>query len=387
MTDKIINDKQKVFFPNLDGLRFVCFLLVFFHHWNLNCAVAIHDSKIRNVFNFLFQNGNIGVNIFFVLSGFLITFLLIKEKEFKKKISLRYFYIRRIFRIWPLYYLIIAICFVFYPLIKFGLLHLVTESSNFYYYLAFASNFDVIKSYPQMPDVLPVIVLWSVSVEEQFYLVWPILLKYFSIGNYRYIFISIILFTLFFRYMHLGHNEHDFAIRYFHTFSVIGDMAMGGLMAYYCSFENKIFAYIKNMPRFHIVFLYSLILFLILFKKEIFQVDFFVVFERAILAIFFAIIIAEQNFAKNSFFKFSSYKKVSMLGVYTYGLYCLQFFGILIVQRAFFKLGFDLGYALVNLAGCIFALLLIILLSKGSYHFFEKYFLKMKDRFAIITQK
>jgi len=57
---------------------------------------------------------------------------------------------------------------------------------------------------------------------------------------YKYIFISIVVFTLFFRYMHLWHDQHDFALRYFHTFSVIGDMAIGGLMAYYCSFENKI---------------------------------------------------------------------------------------------------------------------------------------------------
>src|SRR6218665_826495 len=98
-------EKSKLFFPNLDGLRFICFLTVFLYHWNLTCGTRISNETARGVINFFFHNGNVGVNIFFVLSGFLITFLLIKEKTLKNDINLKNFYIRRILRIWPLYYL------------------------------------------------------------------------------------------------------------------------------------------------------------------------------------------------------------------------------------------------------------------------------------------
>jgi peptidoglycan/LPS O-acetylase OafA/YrhL len=115
MKENIIKEtKQKIFFPNLDGLRFICFLLVYLYHWNLNCALAIENTSVRNSFNFLFGNGNIGVNIFFVLSGFLITFLLIKEKEFSGGVHLKHFYVRRILRIWPLYFLIVVKSYYLY---------------------------------------------------------------------------------------------------------------------------------------------------------------------------------------------------------------------------------------------------------------------------------
>ena len=117
-----------------------------------------------------FKNGNIGVNIF-CFKRVPNNFFTYKRKRIKKDISLRYFYLCRIFRIWPLYYLIVIICFIFYRLIKYGSINLITDSLSIYYYLGFVSNFDVIKTFPQMPNVLPFIVLWCISVMEQFYLI------------------------------------------------------------------------------------------------------------------------------------------------------------------------------------------------------------------------
>lgn len=387
MPEKVLSPKQKLFFPNLDGLRFICFLMVFLYHWNLNCALAIKNTFVKNTFNFIFQHGNVGVNIFFVLSGFLITFLLIKEKEWKADINLRNFYIRRVLRIWPLYYLIVITGMIIYPLIKYGTLHSGNDGSNLYYYLAFASNFDLIHIWPQMPDVLPVVVLWSVSVEEQFYLVWPVILKYFPIKLYKYIFLVIIAGTLVFRIFHTGHTEQEYAMRYFHTFSVIGDMAIGGLLAYYCSFQSKFLKWVTNIPRPHIIAIYVITLLVILYKKQVFYSEIPLVFERIILSSLFGFIIIEQNFSKHSFFKFSSFRLISKLGIYTYGLYCLQFVGILVVQKLLIKTRLGLGSSWINIAGCLLALCLLIIISMASYHLFEKYFLRWKDRFAVITKK
>src|SRR3954471_4714452 len=111
--------KEKIFFPNLDGLRFVSFFLVFLYHTYMTFFNNIRDSS-PDAFDYiqrLFQNGNLGVNFFFVLSGFLITFLLIREKEYTGKIHVGHFYMRRILRIWPLFYLCVFIGFVIFPMV------------------------------------------------------------------------------------------------------------------------------------------------------------------------------------------------------------------------------------------------------------------------------
>ena len=94
-----------IYFANLDGLRFLSFLMVFLHH------TVVYDINIKGTF---FERllttvgyGGSGVSIFFVLSGFLITYLLLQEKEANGKINISFFYIRRGLRIWPLYYLVI----------------------------------------------------------------------------------------------------------------------------------------------------------------------------------------------------------------------------------------------------------------------------------------
>jgi peptidoglycan/LPS O-acetylase OafA/YrhL len=378
--------KQKIFFPNLDGLRFICFLLVYLYHWDLNCAAAINNDTVRNGFHFLFRNGNIGVNIFFVLSGFLITYLLIKEMEMSHTVHLKNFYIRRLLRIWPLYYAIVAICFLAVPFLAAAPQIDNGASSNLILYLVFGGNFDLIRLWPQLPNVLPLVVLWSVSVEEQFYVVWPIVIKWASKAYLKYVFGAIVLLTILFRTQYTGDTDHDYSMRYFNTFSVIGDMAIGGLMAYYSSYESKLLSYIKNMSKLSIVLLYGITLALILYKQELLGGKVLLIFERLIFAILFAVIIVEQNVAQHSFFKFRSFKTMSKLGIYTYGLYCLQFFPILMVQKLFYKVGWGLGGSITNLIAATLSLLLLIALSMASFHLFEKYFLKWKDKFAIITK-
>ena len=100
------NMAKQVFFPNLNGLRFVAASLVMICHieqWKgLN---GLH----RSLLPFFDKIGSLGVTLFFVLSGFLITYLLLTEKQDKGTINVKKFYLRRVFRIWPLYYLIIII--------------------------------------------------------------------------------------------------------------------------------------------------------------------------------------------------------------------------------------------------------------------------------------
>ena len=100
---------EKIFFKNLDSIRFIAALMVFIGH---AISPSYQYLPIKNTFwekllNTA-SNAGTGVSMFFVLSGFLITYLLISEYELNRKISIQKFYMRRVLRIWPLYFLIVA---------------------------------------------------------------------------------------------------------------------------------------------------------------------------------------------------------------------------------------------------------------------------------------
>lgn len=381
--------KAKIFFPNLDGLRFISFFVVFLYHSLLSILSYLKDAspRVYHVAEFLFRHGNLGVNFFFVLSGFLITYLLIKEKEFTGRIHVPNFYVRRILRIWPLYYLCVAVGFIGFAILKKMTGEPVMENANPWYYIFFSANFDIMHTWPEKPDALLLSVLWSVAVEEQFYLTWPLILSIVPLNRIRYVFPAIMAFALIFRAFYTGGDDHDFAVRYFHTFSVIGDMALGGLFAYLVSYENKFKSYITHMSRPVIVMIYILTLVFTLFKDDIFVPGVAVVFERMVIASLFGLIILEQNYSKNSFYKMGKLKTISNLGVFTYGLYCLHFLGLYFAIKIMNIMRLDGSLNAVAFSMILLALLLSIGISLMSYHFYEKWFLRLKDKFAFIVKK
>jgi peptidoglycan/LPS O-acetylase OafA/YrhL len=114
--------KQKLHFENLDSLRFFAAIAVVLFHcsnwFKLNNSTT--SQLIKKIISFNGLGGNYGVVFFFILSGFLITYLLFIENE-KKGIHLLKFYLRRFFRIWPLYYFTIFIGFLVFPFVLFCL--------------------------------------------------------------------------------------------------------------------------------------------------------------------------------------------------------------------------------------------------------------------------
>lgn len=160
----------------LDGLRAIAIGLVLLHHF----AVLPHaETLLQKVLFSLPLAGFAGVDLFFVLSGFLITGILLRERE-----SVHYwsaFYGRRILRIFPLYYLVCFVCFVLVPLS--GLfapadLWMVEEPRRLWPYLTFLSNYSMAAT--ERLEHFVLLVTWSLAVEEQFYLVWPLLIRLLS---------------------------------------------------------------------------------------------------------------------------------------------------------------------------------------------------------------
>lgn len=375
-------EKKKIYFENLDGLRFFCFLAVFFFHSFITEIPAIADSDGYHIVkNEVFANGFLGVNFFFVLSGFLITYLLIEEKNLKGKIDIPKFWLRRILRIWPLYYLCVMIGFFVFPAIKSIAGGLPEESANIWYYLAFISNFDYIKN--GLPDAPGLGVLWSVAIEEQFYLVWPVILSLFPVRNFWIPFVTIILGSFVFR----AYNIDEDKLHEMHTLSCIGDMAIGASGAWLYHQRKKFSSFIENLSTPAIVLIYVLLISIFLFRDDVLlQNNVVKVFERAFIACVMLLVILEQCFSNNSFYKMSSFKSVTRLGIYTYGLYCVHFLVISLTMGVTKKLGLNTSLWQVLILEPAIALTITIIIAKLSYKYFESPFLKFKDRFSFITK-
>ncbi|MEP6713807.1 MAG: acyltransferase, partial [Ferruginibacter sp.] len=319
MASKII-PKNKPYFENLDGLRFFCFLSVFFFHSFHTDNPDIKSSSTYHLFKqTLFGNGFLGVNFFFVLSGFLITYLLIKEKNKNKNIQVVNFWIRRILRIWPLYFACVFYGFVIFPYTKILAGGIPNETADPWYYVSFISNFDYIKK--GLPDAQGLGVLWSVSIEEQFYLAWPVILSFFPVKKFWIPLIAILAVSIIYRAFNDVPRLHEM-----HTLSCIGDMALGGMGAWLilqsASFKNKI----SQLPKWSIIMLYAVFAFVFLFRDEFLLSGYWLrVLERPLISTIMLMIILEQCYAKNSFYKMGNFKIPSRLGVITYGLYCLHF--------------------------------------------------------------
>ena len=110
---------SKLYFKNLHGFRFFAAALVILSHIELFKKRA----GLANLWDtpFFFEAGSAGVDFFFVLSGFLITSLLLKEMDETGKVDLKKFYLRRVLRIWPLYYLVLLLCYFVIPEIQFSI--------------------------------------------------------------------------------------------------------------------------------------------------------------------------------------------------------------------------------------------------------------------------
>src|SRR5260221_9169985 len=153
----VASAKQKIFFPNLDGLRFFSFLVVFFSHIFYTESDHIKNESWYKIFKGrLFSDGDIGVSFFFVLSGFLITYLLIKEKEFTGKVDISSFYIRRTLRIWPLYYFCVFFGFVIFPILKSYFGKVPNETADPVLCSIFLNNFNAVFNGPPDSSVLTV---------------------------------------------------------------------------------------------------------------------------------------------------------------------------------------------------------------------------------------
>jgi peptidoglycan/LPS O-acetylase OafA/YrhL len=196
--------------PSLDGLRAISIALVIFSH-------VKNTQRFPQQLSFLGDEGRFGVRVFFVISGFLITTLLLREHERTGTVSLKNFYLRRAYRIFPAAYaLMLVTCVLFWSHLSFADISLA---------VTYLTSYQVVRS-PVLGHI------WSLSVEEQFYFIWPATFVIARVITPRRVAWAVMLLAPLFRLWLYYHQASDNIL--FRSFPVLFDaLAAGSLLAIY----------------------------------------------------------------------------------------------------------------------------------------------------------
>jgi peptidoglycan/LPS O-acetylase OafA/YrhL len=369
---------EKKYFEGLDVIRALAALLVIVHH--IEHSVYLEFGHVGDlgivhnaVVNFL---GKRGVHIFFMLSGFLITYLLIQEKLKHKHIAIGKFYLRRILRIWPLYFLTVFIGFGILPTLfkswEFlgsvnyynGLIEKLETGggSPIYYFLFFVPNL----ANQFFAPVMGASHLWSIGVEEQFYLFWPLI---FLIKNFRLQLLVIGAIALMPHMLSVldkvpGCSEWANLARHFPFYW----MAMGGLGAFvFHYFQNPLERMFNRFSS-----LSWLLVFLFLGLSLLFKINNYLFGLMGLILIL--------RFSIGYQWLPAKFPILGFLGKISFGLYIYHPVVMFVVISAF-QFYLPQWHEVSALKICVYLAitLLTILIAWASFRFFERPFIQLKD--------
>ena len=180
-----VREPGRTYWPALDGLRGLAIIVVVLHN---TTGIEVRGTLPQKLWTFVVDAGWVGVQLFFVLSGFLITGILLRNRG--KARALRSFYARRALRIFPLYYLFLIGRFLVIPLFVASAAVPFGEELPFWLYL---SNWgDLLAKTP----LAAMGHFWSLAVEEQFYLVWPALAMVLRVRTFAWVCVGIAIVAL-----------------------------------------------------------------------------------------------------------------------------------------------------------------------------------------------
>lgn len=375
---------QKVFFKNLDALRFIAFLFIFLGHALDTDSEMIRQSVIYGwVKDYVYIFAKTGFSFAFVLSSYINTWVILEERQHAGRFKPWLYYVRRALRIWPLYFFVLFIGFVLIPLGMDLMDQPYQEVGSPWYFILFVGNFYLIEhGWTHSPIIS---VLWSVSVEEQFYIFWPFLLIIFR-KNEKWLFALLLIIFGIATWHYFGTDVN----LWFHTLFLLADIAVGALFAFISFHRNWGFETLKSLKKgviqgIYALFISSLLLYDFLFESPLFPGVINLIIEKLFFAILLSFFIFEQNFCTNSFFKFGRLKTVTYLGVISYGLFCFHEIGLLVANRVLIYSNMNENiWAFLTLKPLI-AFGIVVPFAVLSWHYFEKPIVGLKRHFY--TQK
>lgn len=375
---------RKIYFPGLNGLRFWAAFFVILHHVEQFKLWQGMPNLFRN--NFFESIGHQGVSLFFVLSGFLITYLLLAEYEKTHHIAIKNFYIRRILRIWPLYYLIMFVgLFVLPRFIQIGPVSELPEHFTLKV-LLFAFMLPNVLRVTEAP-IVGANQAWSVGVEEQFYILWPLLIRTFRKVLLKFLIIFIILKFSVTVFMAISLDyvlspDYQYMVylrtiqRFWDLFQ-IEQMSFGAIGAYVLFYRKENILKAVYHPVTQILTVIGIVFILTVRFKFIGQT----LFD----ALLFTILILNVSTNEKCRLKLEN-PFYSYLGNISYGIYMYHTICIALVLTVLQRTGLDQGnFVLFNVLIYTFSVILTIALSALSYRYFESFFLKQKERFMIVV--
>jgi len=354
----------KFYIPSLDGIRAIAFLIVFLSHAGVGGIP-----------------GGLGVTVFFFLSGYLITTMLRREYERSNKIDFKKFYMRRVLRIWPPFYIVLLLAlgasFLCGIYSEFNGQHLSAFASQFFHY----SNYYNI-DYGNQSMALGTEVYWSLAVEEHFYLLFPllyVLLRRSRIGSSKQalIFWTICLLVLLWRCFLVfkmgADHERIYERNFFATDTRVDSILFGCTLAVAGNpaldqdrqISERILKY-ALLP-----LGCALLVGTLLVQDETFRNTLRYSIQGIAL---YPIFIAAIRFPDWLIFMPLNWGWVRFVGVLSYSLYLIHF----VVIRTLQLLTPDLGM----LGTGVLSLVISVVLSYGIYRFAELPAAKLKKRFA-----
>ena len=364
------------YFKELNSLRFIGFIGIFFGHVFFSNSPEIINSKLyATLFSYGKILGFISIDSFFVLSSFLITWKALEEIKLTSNFQFKNFLIRRSLRIWPLYFLIVFIGF----LLEYFKSYYFLESEklpSLWNFILFILNYDIIENGYNF--LFFMVFMWSISVEEQFYVFWAITIKWFN----KYLF-GISFFIIFLSLVFRIYFINDSLSLNFHTASALGNFGIGALTAI-LAFKNPNFLNkLQSLNRKTILFFYLIIFIFFIKMPVLLEYDFFIVIQRVLFSIFFSFIILEQTYCDQSIVKVSRIKYFNFFGKISYGLYCYH--GIMITTVL--QISGFLSESLLNslILFPVFIFVSTLLISHFSYRLYESKFLNFKSKFSFLS--
>jgi len=359
---------ERIYFPELDGLRFFAFLLVFVHHHPLFSEIPY--------LSFLHVYGWVGVDLFFTLSAFLFTKLLIAEFYKTKTISFKKFYIRRLFRIWPVYFLFVIFCIILYYFLNdtiddnigIRIIGLFTFSDNI---------MCALYGFNQLPYTAH---LWTISYEEQFYIFIPIIIFLLVRTIWKNKVISLISVFLLFnvlRLVLLANNVTHLAVWVLPITRF--ESILLGIVIGFGGFQFLL----KRINPIVIGLIGILFFGLLVLLPRPNEISFWLILKYSFMGISTSMVlfsVLNSDFLK----KFFSQKIFVFLGKRSYGLYLYHFLGMEVADIMIEKITLLPSNSLTSF---IFSLLITIIVSIISYWLVETPFLKLKKKFEVINSR
>lgn len=362
---------SKGYYSSLDGLRGILACFVLFHH--LEQIKLFSDLPNAHHIGFVQSLGHLSVTFFFVLSGFIITLLLLKEIKFNGDINIYKFYMRRVMRIWPAYYIII-----FVVLFLFFIELLPTQI------LEYEVSFDQLPMYifmlPQFSLVLfggiPFFAhAWSIGVEEMFYLFWPWVIKKARniprvIKILLVFYFTVTLASIFLNFVPiLGHKRFFNTVMSLLLINRFGTMMIGALGAYliHSNPEHKIFDFIFQ-KRIQVI----IVLAIIMGYSSLVMA----IIPHEVMSVFYIAAILNLAFNDKAIIKLNA-EWLIYLGKRSYSIYLyhvlIQYL-VLMFLLEFIPAENDL---LLNIFLYPLSTMAVVVLSHISYKYYEKRFLDL----------